>query len=298
MAESPIHRLPELDVSRPITWGPLSFGESERVMGPLEDVEEEEDWEKDDEEESVVEPVVKEMSVKQEEPQIMAEGSTKEEQGSDEDWDNVFETSKRVSKAPSTTIEPDSTEIKPHETEPEIVKPTEVKPTESVEQVTSPIDPPDKGKEKEFPPAETPMSPSSPASITTYPHPTPRSKYIDRNITSFVTSEAVIRNRRDLSPPPVPKLTLPALQTNPVPSPASSTHTFSLDYLPHFMSGKDIPEMSTVAQRVGAYQSRREQMIKADTGLRGWLLQIQQTRPLSYPQRTTLWFCTNCRNAS
>jgi hypothetical protein len=53
------------------------------------------------------------------------------------------------------------------------------------------------------------------------------------------------------------------------------------------MLGKDIPDMSTVAQRVGAYQHRREQMVKADTGLRGWLLQIQQSRPVSIPQCTS-----------
>jgi hypothetical protein len=78
---------------------------------------------------------------------------------------------------------------------------------------------------------------------------------------------------------------LAPLQTNPVPA-QESTSRMTMDFLPPFMLGKDIPDMSSVAQRVGAYQTRREQMVKTDTGLRGWLLQWSQSRPSSLPQRT------------
>ena len=79
--------------------------------------------------------------------------------------------------------------------------------------------------------------------------------------------------------------TLPPLQTPPL---SNELQQYSFNYLPSFMLSKDIPDMSSVAQRVGAYQSRREQMIKADSGLRGWLVQVQQSIPPNLPQRTLL----------
>src|SRR5438046_6673330 len=54
------------------------------------------------------------------------------------------------------------------------------------------------------------------------------------------------------------------------------------------MLSKDIPEMSTLAQRVGAYQSRRDQMIRADTGLRGWLVKVQHSIPATVAQRIAI----------
>ena len=311
--ESPVHQLPELDVSRPITWGPLTFPESEsmnRVMGPLEDVKEEEN-----EEES---PKVEHPQITREE---MLQGPTKmetkeeEEEGSDEDWENVFEP-KRASKTPSIPVEPPQPPPPPPPVQiGEVSKPEEVEAPEEAtkdpkaiveepktivepqpEPNPEPEEPPpeptdeiaslledspakDKGKEKEIPPPETPMPPSSPASSSIWAHPTPRSKYIDRDITSFVTSEAVIRNRRDSSPPPVPKLTLQT-QFEP-PAPSIAPPSIALDRLPHYLNASDIPDMSSAAQRIGAYQSRREQMLKIDTGLRGWLVQVQQKRPSS-----------------
>jgi hypothetical protein len=251
-----------------------------RVMGPLEDVKEEENEEESPKEESRVAQEMLENPTNE----------TKEEDVSDESWENVFET-KRASTAPSIPVPPaapaapaqtEEEQIREEPNEPEVTEPVvdvPPEPTKTVEEITSPPeDLLEKTKEKEIVRPETPMAPVSPATSIVYPQPTPRSKYIDRNITSFVTSEAVIRSRRESSPPRVPKLTL---QTQLAPSPASLTSSISLDRLPHFMSASDIPDMSTTAQRIGAYQSRREQMLKTDTGLRGWLLQVQQTRPSS-----------------
>jgi hypothetical protein len=104
-----------------------------------------------------------------------------------------------------------------------------------------------------------------------------RSKYVDRDITSFIASDHVIGNH---SRPSTPKFAnLPTLQIPSVPEePYVPVSMLSTERLPDFMSGADIPEMSTVAQRIGAYQSRREQMVKADTGLREWLIYVQTIR--------------------
>jgi hypothetical protein len=105
-----------------------------------------------------------------------------------------------------------------------------------------------------------------------------RSKYVDRDITSFIASEHVVIGNH--SRPSTPKFgNLPTLQIPSVPEePHFPVSMLSTERLPDFMSGADIPEMSTVAQRIGAYQSRREQMVKADTGLREWLIYVQTIR--------------------
>jgi hypothetical protein len=135
----------------------------------------------------------------------------------------------------------------------------------------------EKGKEKEVYSDSSPITPRRLSRGTSiYPDAVPRSKYVDRDITSFFVTNVNI--------PATPKSKLPPIETHPVP-PLPSFTVFPLDQLPSFMSAQDIPTLSSVAQRVGAYQNRRDQMMKADSGLRGWLLQIQQGRPPSFPQR-------------
>lgn len=114
-----------------------------------------------------------------------------------------------------------------------------------------------------------------------------RSKYVDRDITSFIASDHVIA---DNSRPSTPKFSnLPTLQIPPVPEDSAvPVAILSTERLPDFMSGGDIPELSTVAQRIGAYQSRREQMIKTDTGLRAWLLHVQTFRKPDISTRIAL----------
>lgn len=288
-------RLPELDALRPITWGPLAFGETphqtpeksthtspahqtplKSVMEPLDNVDEESDWEKDDEE-------------------IDEENAAQANEGNPQQEDESYNREQEEMKTDASENVPDlqreeavQNRYDPEESAglPRVVE--EVNPgpgysSADEEHISKPRV--DKGKGKEIYSGETPTSsqPTSPQTFN-YPEPVPRSKFIDRDITSFFASNVFIS--ADSPRSQTPKQTLPPLQTQPVPAPPT-TQPLPLNYLPHFMLGKDIPELSTVAQRVGAYQSRREQMARTDTGLRGWLLQIQQTQPLNLSLRTS-----------
>ena len=286
--DSPIHQLPELDmdVSRPITWGPLTFEQALQTPGKeemdpmpvkeekerLDDVDEESDWEKVEEEDTREEP----LPPSQEEAQ---EHETEEPPPPAE-----------VAKQPD------------HEP-PEIpdAHPMSAIADDTAEATAPPdSDPEDQDEVSSLPDHHTHKSPhpddaSNPASSDIEgDHPT--SRYRDRDITSFIIQSRGLHSRDSEKPmsshsdkPPVSRDSdrpvLAPLQTNPVPVQESSTR-MTMDFLPPFMLGKDIPDMSSVAQRVGAYQSRREQMVNTDTGLRGWLLQWSQSRPSSLPQRT------------
>jgi hypothetical protein len=328
-------KLPELDVSRPITWGPLAFHEAfleraQRVPSIVEE-EEEEEWEREEPEPVKVEEKEKEVLNEPLRKTVNeGEGEPAEDEEED-DWENVFE-SKRASTASverthtiednepaavetsipaipplleeSTAVEaedllsveptlpPSSMRVAPAtpppvtETEtPPVAVEHQYIPPETTQGDPEPTDPPlgehehdtpSERKEREIVQIDSSAA-NSPASSTAYPNPVSRSKYIDRNITSFLTSEHVIR---DESPPPVPRLPPAPIQFQPTPR-EPTTLPVTLEYLPLYMSAKDIPDMISQTQRIGAYLSRREKMTKADAGLRGWLLQVQQSKPSS-----------------
>ena len=312
-------QLPELDALRPITWGPLTFesfkdneksnaDKSDEVVevDKSEDDEEESDWEKIDEDEA-----------REETPAVMTSQETPHEdlenrqagdpavQGHTEDRDIITEvTGSQQSSDPvndsmetrnvEQSMEPQQTVPAVRETPSEI---DEVADTQDVSEdlieATAPLESVsdhdsirrlDKGKGKAvYTDENIPNSEAMSSDGHTDPESTFRSKYIDRDITSFISSEHVNMSHSD-ERPETPTDVVPPLQMRTVPE-EPSMEPFSFDYLPAFMSGKDIPEMSSTAQRAGAYQSRREQMIRADTGLRGWLLQVQNSIPTSLPQR-------------
>ena len=268
--DSPIHTLPELDVSRPFTWGPLTFEQAEPLKEDqempmfedrrekLEDVDEESDWEKVEEEEAQEEPSSSPPVTSPKQPDRVAP---------------EIPDAQRMSSLVDDTAPPDSD----HEQEPH---PADDEDEETADNLP---DLPDHHTHKSPHPDDASNPASSDIEGDTHP-----SRYRDRDITSFIIQSRGLQSRdsdkpasRDSDRP-----VLPPLQTNPVPVPASNTQRMTLEFLPPFMLGKDIPDMTTVAQRVGAYQSRREQMVKTDTGLRGWLLEVSHSRPPSLPQRT------------
>lgn len=279
-------------MSRPITWGPLAFGQTPQQtpektrMDPLDHVEEESEseWEMEHDDEEVVEESKavslpgsyhvdsEEVNETKDEPKKFDEESAGIAEGSTQENALIG-----ISVAPGTVVEG-------QKATPAVTgnAPDEIASSEEDE----PIARLDKGKEKEL---HSDSSPKTPRPLSTgtsiYPDAVPRSKYIDRDITSFfATNVNIPRDSPRSEATATPKAKLPPLQTQLVPPPPSFS-VLPLDHLPSFMSAQDIPTLSTVAQRVGAYQSRREQMTRADSGLRGWLLQIQQGRPPSFPQR-------------
>ena len=282
--DSPIHMLPELDVSRPITWGPLTFEQAfqthvkedtdmptfEDKKDRLEDVDEESDWEKVEEEEA------------QEEPS--SPPPPPEEVSSPHPPDRAAPEIPDAHRISGLIDDNTADATAPPDSDPEPDPQQDGQKQDDEEQETADNLP-------DLPEHHTHRSPhpddaSNPASsdIEGDTHP---SRYRDRDITSFIIHSRGLQSRdsekpasRDSDHP-----TLPPLQTDPVPVPVSSTQRLTLEFLPPFMLGKDILDMTTVAQRVGAYQSRREQMVKTDTGLRAWLLQVNHYRPPSLPQR-------------
>ena len=291
---SPIAQLPELDVSRPITWGPLAFGQTpqqspEKIrMNSLDHVDEdsESEWEKEhDDEETVEEPKVDTLPGSYPEDLGAAEEAKDEVKKLDEedvgtvDRESYKSPAARTSAVPDTVVEEKKEEATISGNAPDVNASSEE---------DEPISRLDKGKERETYPDSSPVSPVTPRPLSQgtsiYPDAIPRSKYIDRDITSFFATNVNLPRDSPRSEAPTPKSKLPPLQTQPVPSPPSLT-ILPLDHLPSFMSAHDIPQLSTVAQRVGAYQNRRDQLMKADSGLRGWLLQIQHGRPPSFPRR-------------
>ena len=320
--ESSQIRLPELDVLRPITWGPLTFAslkdakksdgdksDEVAVVDKSEDVEEESDWEKVDEDEAREETSA--LMTIREAPHEYLEGRqtgepavqghtesravlmefTGSQQSSHPD-DNSMETRDvDPSMGPQETVS--SVRQPPSEIH-EAIDARDVSeehmeataPPESTSDHDSSIQHLDKGKNNEVDLEEhIPNTEAMSSDGHTDPESTFRSKYIDRDITSFINPEHVNMSRNDERLEPA-REAVPSLRTRTIPE-EPSMEPFSFEYLPAFMLGKDIPEMSTVAQRIGAYQSRRDQMIKADTGLRGWLLQVQHSIP-NLPQRITI----------
>ena len=254
--ESPAIQLPELDVSKRMTWGPLSFGSEEpEIKSPMEQVAEESDWEDGADDE----PIAPDSAQVDDDT---ARHSELPAQIEDED--------------PSSNIDQDQVNTVPEE------EPVEEHAEDEEEEVPAPRL--DKGKEPEIYHPPVPTFPEVETSPDAYPIPTARSKFIDRDVTSFLASEAEVI--RESPRPQKPKQILPPIQTQPIPNPATA-RVMKLDHLPQYMFGKDIPDMSTTAQRIGAYQGRREQMIRADTGLRGWLLHIQQNHPPAILQGKT-----------
>lgn len=284
---SPIVQLPELDVSRPITWGPLAFGETPHQtpektrMDPLGHVDEEEsasDWEKEHDDEAVEEPKAEAFPGAFPVDSVDVQVPEDEVKKKNEEGRGVVERSITDTSAARISAKPYNV-VKEQKDTPAV---TENAPDEDVlSEEDEPIGTLDKGKQKEIYSDSSSVTPRPLSRDTSiYPEAVPRSKFIDRDITSFFMPRDSPGSEAAL-----PKAKLPPLQTQPVPPPPSLT-VFPLDHLPSFMSAQDIPTLSTVAQRVGAYQSRRSQMTKADSGLRGWLLQVQQGRPPSFPQRT------------
>lgn len=291
------HELPELDVLRPMTWGPLVLERPPQTPPELPTLVRGH--------EIMHGKVTKEGSTNNEpmdnkpqedteiiEDEVMGEGAndrSAEDEGqkddeSESEWEEVekedvedepsfqrveeVEESKYISMAGGNLVEPptalDDT-IKPRA------------PPESESEAEEEISPLalNKGKEKEVYVDDPHEALSS--DYNTDHDSVVGSKYINRDITSFI----VPRKKRNTTHQPKPSV--PPLQTKSDRPP--SGNQISLDLLPPFMLSGDIPDMSTVAQRVGAYQSRRDQMLKADTGLLGWLVQIQQKRPPNIPQR-------------
>jgi hypothetical protein len=263
---SPVIQLPEIDVSRPITWGPLAFaaasspgkGQDVPPVPPVPPVPQipkrviEDDWEKVE----VPETLKDYLSLNFEDPaQVKLNDSLNPS------------TVRVVEKTP----EPESSSAR--QVQAKEVETTPPRALDSDEDIHSRNW--NKGKaplveEEENIPNTEAMSDAESMFA--------RSKYVDRDITSFIASDHVVIGNH--SRPATPKFAnLPTLQIPTVPEePHVPVPMLSTERLPDFMSGGDIPEMSTVAQRIGAYQSRREQMVKADTGLREWLLYVQTIR--------------------
>ena len=285
---SPIVQLPELDMSKPITWGPLAFGETPQQtpektrMDPLGHVDEEEsesDWEKEhNDDEAVEKPKAETLPGAFPVDSVDVQVPEDETKKTNEEGKDAVEQSTTDTSAVRTSATPDT--VVKEQKDPRAV--TENAPDEDVlSEEDAPIGTLDKGKQKELYSDSSPVTPRPLSRDTSiYPEAVPRSKFIDRDITSFFMPRDSPRSEAATL-----KAKLPPLQTRPIPPPPSLT-VLPLDHLPSFMSAQDIPTLSTVAQRVGAYQSRRSQITKADSGLRGWLLQVQQGRPPSFPQRT------------
>ena len=309
-------QLPEF-VSRPMTWGPLTFesfnNEAKAKVNIPEPIDEESDWEVVERDETQEEAIPAE--------DIEQTSHAVPEPTRDQDIvEDITEQSLHAVQGPAQNPFPATTSQSTHNALTLLADIGHVESETPLEQNESigngsqiPIDSPDahdetaeahvppesdseediptrrvdKGKGREIFP-EDPITNTEAMSDDDHTDPEStsfRSKYMDRDITSFIVPDHVIMSRNKSVPP---KPALSVLQTQPVPEPLSPPPV-ALDFLPQFMLSKDIPEMSTFAQRIGAYQSRRDQMIRADTGLRGWLLQVQQTRPtLSLPQRSTL----------
>jgi hypothetical protein len=289
VTDSSEHKLPELDVGlRPITWGPLSFEESQSTPSapaakPLDKVEEE--IEVDDSEDTTSKRTSSIPLATPVENTVEIHDTAGPARAVDDiPIPRNSLASVKEAAVDDTTVEDAELE----ESENWVVD------NESTDEDAVPAPRIDKGKGKEVyrdGDLQTPVLPSE-----MYPEAQPRQKFIDRDITSFIANDNVII-QRDYVPPKILPAQLEESEESSQPresmqhdaahqdargeSTTPSTHHFALDYLPDFMLSKDIPDMSTVAQRVGAYQSRRDQMVRADTGLRGWLLQIQQVRPTS-----------------
>ena len=278
--DSPIHQLPELDVSRPFTWGPLAFEQ------PLPNSVKEEPEPVLREEIRHLDDVDEEPEPLKEENQCLADVDEEE----DEDWEKVEEEDAREEFPPSE--ERKESPEQPDRSPPEIPSAQRMSSIVNTAEATAP---PESETEEnadnlaDLPDHQTHKSPHpddiSNAASSDIEGDLP-SKYRDRDITSFIVQSRGLQSRDSDKPMSrdSDKPILPQLHTNPVPVESSAQH-LTLDFLPPFMLGKDIPEMSTVAQRVGAYQSRREQMVKADTGLGGWLIHMSQSRSPSFPQR-------------
>ena len=315
-------RLPELDESRPITWGPLTFESFKDAEKPnadksdevvkvdkSEDIEEESDWEKIDRDEAREE--MHAVMTSQETPHKDLEGKQTRELEVQSHTEGIDVLPEVIGNQQSSPPAHDSMEIREveHSTESQQTVPAvretpseihEAVDTRDVsEEPMEATSPPesvsdhdsvrrlDKGKDKEVHGDEHIADTKAMSSVEhSDTESTFRSKYIDRDITSFINPKHVNMSHND-ERPETSRDYVPPLQMRTV-SEEPSIQPFSIEYLPAFMFAKDIPEMSTVAQRVGAYQSRRDQMIKVDTGLRGWLLQAQHCIPASLPPRITI----------
>jgi hypothetical protein len=273
---SPAHRLPELDVLRPITWGPLAFAADASSPGQGQDVPE------------VPSLPVQNNLEKEEIPPIPKDYLRLNfgDQGESRHPEPLDLTSLEVThETPAQS--PESSAPGPSEVIPDKEMEATAPPASESEHDV-PIHKANKGKlpqvdeEEQIPNTEAMSSDGQTDAESII-----RSKYVDRDITSFIASDHVIHNTNidNTSRPSTPRFAdLLTLQIPRIPE-EPFVPAFSTETLPDFMSGRDIPEMSTVAQRIGAYQSRREQMIKTDTGLRAWLLHVQTIRKPDLPQR-------------
>ena len=290
---SPVHQLPELEIPRPITWGPLSFGGLGGEPIPqvpqsytLPEADEESDWEKVEKheaQEDVPTVDVRNRLVEKLQPDLAGVGRSLESRKTGEKG-----IAGSTEKGASEGVTQNGDVVRESLAVGHLVEKNDGFANEPVAGTTVERYVPDeevrtgrlnKGKEKEI------YQDSEPARSVRETSPDPslyRSKYVDRDITSFFVDSVNLSARPQTPPPPVPPV-----QARPN-SPHASIQPFAIDFLPPFMLAKDIPEMSTAAQRVGAYQSRRQQMINTNTGLHSWLLEISQNRPLSTPQRKSV----------
>ena len=271
---SPVVQLPELDVSRPITWGPLAFAAVSSSPGKGEDVPEvpslpsQRDWE------NVEVPQIPKNVLS------LDLGGPRLDEPLNINPVKVAEES--LVRSPESSSRSRSKAIQEKDVE------ATAPPASELDDV--PARDLDKGKSPQIEEEDTILNTETMScdNHTGTESTFIRSKYLDRDITSFITSESANNghnSNRNSSRPLTPKFAnLPTLQIPPVPE-ESIIPPLTPEMMPDYMSGRDIPEMSTVAQRIGAYQSRREQMIKADTGLRTWLLHVQTIRKPDLPQR-------------
>ena len=271
---SPAIQLPELDVSRPITWGPLAFAAVSSSPGKGEDVPEVPRLPSRRNREKVKVPQIPKTVLS------LDLGGPRLDEPLNLNPVNVAKESPIRSPESSSRSRSKAIQEKDAEaTAPPVSESDDV-----------PVRDLDKGKPPEIEEEDAILNTEAMScdDHTDAESTFIRSKYVDRDITSFITSASANNNRnsnRNSSRPSTPKFAnLPTLQIPPVPE-ESVIPPLTPEMLPDYMRGSDIPEMSTVAQRIGAYQSRREQMIKADTGLRTWLLHVQTIRKPDLPQR-------------